>query len=189
MAARGTLEDRVRKLERQNEDFRRLLVRPAVPPPRRGARFLAKLDGTLSAGSYAAASIWWHDGSSMVDSTKNVDVYDWFLGAGQSLPSGTLVQIEFFADSRWYVTHWQELAAIFYALVDKAGGVAETDATFNVDNVVVLSPVGGVSPGTSITGVNNILGFPADDDAKCLVFRKGHTSTYYGIPAMKWSTC
>ena len=180
MPPRGTLEDRVRTLERQNKEFRRMLVRPAVPPPRRGARFMAKLDGTLSAGSYADASIWWHDGSDMVDSTKNVEVQDWFLGSGESLPTGTLVQIEFFADSRWYVTQWQELAAILYALA--VGNVASTAPTFDVNNVVVLSPVGGVSPGSSITGVINILGFPSAAGDPVLVFRKGATSTYYAIP-------
>ena len=189
MAPRGTLEERLRKLERENKEFRRLLVRPAVPPGRRGARFMAKLDGTLSAGSYADASIWWHDGSDMVDSTKNVEVYDWFLGSGESLAAGTLVAIEFFADSRWYVTHWQELAAIFYALVNKVGDVPATAAPFDVDNVVVLSPVGGVSPGTEITGVINILALPSADGDPVLVFRKGATSTYYGIPHPERTDC
>ena len=65
---------------------------------------IAKLDGTLSEGSTATASIWEVQPSGFDDSNKNVTVYDWMLPAGESLPSGTkIVIIQHRQSGRWIV--------------------------------------------------------------------------------------
>jgi hypothetical protein len=71
---------------------------------------LAKLDGALSAGSTATASLWGVSSGSAADSGINVTAHDWLLTGGQSLPAGATVVLQQHAQSRrWYVV--QALAA------------------------------------------------------------------------------
>jgi hypothetical protein len=66
---------------------------------------LGKLNGLLEEGSSASVSIWQNDGGSIEDTTKDVTAYDWMLGAGESIASGTKVIINRLDDCRWYVTN------------------------------------------------------------------------------------
>ena len=61
---------------------------------------LAKLNSTLDVGSTCKASIW--SGDPLTDSGDDLDVYDWLLGAGESLDAGTKVVIALLSD-KWYV--------------------------------------------------------------------------------------
>lgn len=65
---------------------------------------LAKLDGSLSTGGTATASIWTWDGSSFADSGDDVTVHDWLLASGQTVASGTKVIIELHRTGIWIVT-------------------------------------------------------------------------------------
>ncbi len=60
-----------------------------------------KLDGDLNAASSATMSIWAND--PLADTTENITVYDWFLGAGETLDTGKKVKVEFYSN-KWYVT-------------------------------------------------------------------------------------
>lgn len=70
---------------------------------RRG-RWKAKLDEDLDQGSSATASLWHHDGSSLVDIGVNVEVYDWFLKSGETVSTGLKVTVEKMQDGKWWVT-------------------------------------------------------------------------------------
>ena len=85
-----------------NTDYSTVMVQ-AIPAPARW--HWAKLDGTLSAGGSATASIWNWNGSALVDSGNNVTVYDWLLGTGETIASGKKIKIDLHLESqRWYVT-------------------------------------------------------------------------------------
>lgn len=56
-----------------------------------------KLDAELEQGGSATVSIWIYNGSD-ADSGVDVTAYDWFLSAGQSLASDTVVTVEWFPD-------------------------------------------------------------------------------------------
>jgi len=71
---------------------------------------------------------------------------------------------------------------VITAQVDEAGDVATTDATFDIDTVVVISPAGGTL-GTPPTTVNNFLGFPAQDDAAVIAIFNATSGEWEGIPA------
>lgn len=62
----------------------------------------AKLTATLSEGSSATATIWKHNGTSVVDTEDQITVYDWYLGTGESLPSGTKVWAAKMQDGKYW---------------------------------------------------------------------------------------
>lgn len=80
-------------------------------------------------------------------------------------------------------------AAVLLASVNESTGVVDTDATFAVDNVAVLSPAGAALPASSLGGVNNILRFPSTNNSQVLLFRDGATTTYYAIPHPQRTAC
>lgn len=65
-----------------------------------GVKF-AKLNGTLNAGSYYAATIW--AGDPLDETEEEVDAYDWFLETGYKLESGAKVMLTLMS-GKWYVT-------------------------------------------------------------------------------------
>lgn len=60
------------------------------------------LDGTLSQGSSATASVYVHDGSSWVDSLWNITAYDDLLPSLGEIAPGGVVWARFYAN-RWWV--------------------------------------------------------------------------------------
>lgn len=67
----------------------------------------ARLDGKLSAGGSAIASIWSTGSATGADhdTGRNVTVYDDLLKSGKTLAAGTQIHIEYYpGDNRWYVT-------------------------------------------------------------------------------------
>lgn len=65
---------------------------------------LCVLDGTLSKGGSATASVWGIEASGETDSTRNITVYDWLLDTGQTIASGKrVIAIEHRQSRRWYV--------------------------------------------------------------------------------------
>lgn len=73
------------------------LVQMGVPhyPVIRGT-----LDAALTVGSSATMSVW--DGATLADSGRNVTVYDWWLGTGRQLASGTKVSATWHS-GKWYL--------------------------------------------------------------------------------------
>lgn len=62
------------------------------------------LDGSLSQGSSATMSVYTHDGSSWVDTTANITVYDRLLKSGAAaVQSGKWVVAQFYS-GRWWAT-------------------------------------------------------------------------------------
>ncbi len=124
--------------------------------------------------------------SSTGDTDKDEDAFPLFPGAASS---GTKVKIWRHQRSGRLVFDVVQPATIFHALVNEGSGVAETDATFAVDEVVAISPIGAVSTSTTLAAVVNIMRFPSTDDSEVLIFRKGQTTTYYAIPHPERTTC
>lgn len=83
------------------------LNRPAAHARYREPVFVA-LTEDLSAGSHAEATIYVGDPAGENDPTATggtLKVYDFFLGTGESLSSGTKCKAEWFAAyGRWYIT-------------------------------------------------------------------------------------
>lgn len=187
----GSRNDRLSEAERKIAELQRQLARlearPASVPSGRRGRMIGKLDGTLeSEGTVTVDGEWW-DGSAVATKNVSITARDFFLPTGKTLPDEAKVLAEFMDDSEWWITHYvSEVAFILFGLTTAT--VASIDSTFDVDNVVALAPVGGVAPET-ITGVNNILGFPAANNAEVLIFRKEETDTYYGIPRPTRTDC
>ena len=124
--------------------------------------------------------------SSTGDTDKDEDAFPLFLGAAAE---DTRVKIWRHQRSGRLYFDVVQPAAILFANVNESTGVAATDATFNVDNVVALSPIGSESTSSEITGVLNILGFPSTNTSEVLLFRKQATTTYYAIPHPERTTC
>ena len=192
MPPRGFQLDRRSETERRVADLERKLsrleARPANVPGRRAGRMLGKLDGTLTTGGTQTVDGEWWDGSAVATNGVSITARDYFLPTGKTLPDEAKVIAEFMDDGEWWITNFATngVAAILYGLTTAA--VASAAASFNVDNVVALSPVGGTAE-TSINGVLNILGFPALENAPVVIFRGGETTTYYGIPKPDRTTC
>lgn len=106
MTTTDILSSRVADLERNLAVALRRIQQLERPTPvggvRRG-RWKAKLDGALSQGGSATASLWYHDGTNLVDQGSNVTVYDWFLNTGESVSSGIKVIVEKHQDGKWWV--------------------------------------------------------------------------------------
>ncbi len=137
-----------------------------------------------TAGTTSATEISIH--SSTGDTDEDVDAYPLPLG---EVPSGMRVKFWGHLRSGRHYFDVVQPAAIFHALVNESTGVLATDATFAVDAVVAISPVGSVSTGTTLSAVVNILRFPSTNNSEVLIFRKGQTTTYYGIPHPERTNC
>lgn len=74
---------------------------------------IAKLDGDLSQGSTATASVWEEDTASpgtFVDSGKDITVYDWLLASGQSITAGKKIIVAQHLQSRLFIVIAAECA-------------------------------------------------------------------------------
>lgn len=191
MPPRGSKVDRLseaeRKIDALQRQLARLEARPASVPSGRRGRMIGKLDGTLTAGGTQTVDGEWWDGAAVATKDVSITARDFFLPTGKTLPDEAKVIAEFMDDAEWWITQYvSEVAAILFGLTTASH--LHTADTFNVDNVVALSPVGGVAP-TTITGVENILHFPSAENDEVLIFRKGETETYYGIPHPSRTDC
>lgn len=141
MGIHGTNKDRITDLENDLASLKRTLARSdtgANPYQGRDGKWLATLQGDLEHGGTANANLYWFDGANLVDTGQDVEVNDFFLGPEQAIPSGAKVEVEFFSDSRWYVTRHGPRPYFCTAKND----IVETGAsgTVTFDNFVLIGP-------------------------------------------------
>ncbi len=160
-----------------------------TPDQQGGRRFqspvpfeFGEADAATTAGSSATISL--H--SSTGDTDKNEVAFPLHLG---DTPADSRVKLWRHQRSGRFYFDIIQPAAIFHALVNESTGVLATDATFAVDEIVAISPVGSLSTGTTLSAVVNILRFPSENNDEVLIFRKGQTTTYYGIPHPERTIC
>lgn len=111
MTTTDILSSRVADLERNLAAALRRIQQLERPTPVGGVRrghWKAKLDGALSQGGSATASLWYHDGTNLVDQGSNVTVYDWYLPSGGSISSGKKVVIVKMQDGKWWAVGAEE---------------------------------------------------------------------------------
>ncbi len=140
MAIHGTTKERLASLENELSSLRRTLARNAIQPrPQRSrnGKWLATLNGTLEAGGSTSADLYWFDGTDMSDAGQDVTVHDFFLGPEQELPGNSKVEVEFFGDSRWYVT--EANAVRYFCTVTNDTEETGTSGTIEFDTFLEIS--------------------------------------------------
>ena len=100
----ATLEQQVRELKTIVQQTAKLLSTGGV---RRGF-WKAKLNATLNKDGSAAASLWYHNGTSLVDQGEDVTVYDWYLPADGTVSIGKKVVIVKMQDGKWWAIGAEE---------------------------------------------------------------------------------
>jgi len=122
-------------------------VRPPLPHQLRRGRWLAKLDAKLDFESNVTASLWWFDGTALVDTTTNITVYEWGLPAGGSLAAAAKVEVGFFPDGRWYTTNPTGTAEDYIALWEFTLNGDMTAGEAAADKITI----GGADTGDDVT--------------------------------------
>jgi len=146
----------------------------SLAPPLSVWRF--ELKDTLAPGGQATAYLL-EDLSGTLTPNTNIEfeVYDRhseFRGRARNagVCAGSRGRARYFGDSQlWEIEKLQPHATMIRALVNEAGGVADTDATYNIDNVTIMQPVDTAlfmsSDGTAPTEANNQADGELDNNA------------------------
>jgi hypothetical protein len=130
---------------------------------------LAKVNAAGGIGNGASGSfdIWHVSSGSEADSTLNLTAYNW---TRPKLWDDAPCLLAFHAQSRrWYVADAYSATRI-RGLIKDSGGMASSDTTVNVDNLIALDGHYPIADASTVVIAANIHAWEADDNAKVILW-------------------